>query len=165
MSLLDLRIRDAGPHDAAALTRIYLVSRRTFLDYAPLRHTDAEIHDWIAHVLIPGGGTRVVERGGRAVGFYAIDFRDGCGWLDQFYLLPDDVGQGMGTMMLASALSELVFPVRLWCFRANSRARRFYERHGFIALQFSDGSLNEEGVPDILYGIEERRRILLTLGQ
>ena len=34
---------------------------------------------------------------------------------------------------------------------ANSGARRFYERHGFTAAKFGDGSGNEEKLPDIQY--------------
>ena len=42
-------------------------------------------------------------------------------------------------------------PLRqLWTFAANTGARRFYERHGFVATRRTDGD-NEEGAPDILY--------------
>jgi hypothetical protein len=47
--------------------------------------------------------------------------------------------------------------VRLWCFQANSGARRFYERHGFVAVEFTDGHDNEEGCPDVLYERSNRR--------
>jgi hypothetical protein len=33
----------------------------------------------------------------------------------------------------------------------DAAARRFYERHGYIAVAFSDGSGNEERCPDVLY--------------
>jgi hypothetical protein len=46
-------------------------------------------------------------------------------------------------------------PVRnsleLWCFQANSRARRFYEARGFHAILFTDGAGNEERTPDVRY--------------
>jgi RimJ/RimL family protein N-acetyltransferase len=165
MSSMQVTIRPADAEDADALARVWLESRRAFLGYAPLRHSDEDIHQWIAHTLIPEGGARVVEREGRVVGMYAIARRDGCGWLDQFYLLPGQTGRGIGGQMLSSALSELSFPVRLYCFRANEGARRFYERHGFVALRFGDGSDNEEGVPDILYGLADRRFAVLPSGQ
>ena len=165
MSQTEATIRHARAEDADALAQVWLDSRRRFLGYAPLRHSDADIHDWISRTLIPAGGTRVVERDGSIIGMYAIAQRDGCGWLDQVYLLPGQTGQGVGTQMLARALSELAFPVRLYCFRANEGARRFYERHGFVALRFGDGSDNEEGVPDILYGLSDRRLAVFSSSQ
>lgn len=35
-------------------------------------------------------------------------------------------------------------------FVSNTRARRFYERHGFVEIDGSDGD-NEEGEPDIRF--------------
>jgi hypothetical protein len=42
-------------------------------------------------------------------------------------------------------------PTRVYTFQANSGARRFYERHGFAAIQLTDGQGNEEHCPDVLY--------------
>lgn len=41
--------------------------------------------------------------------------------------------------------------VRLYTFQAHRSARRFYERHGFVAIELTDGSGNEERIPDVLY--------------
>jgi ribosomal protein S18 acetylase RimI-like enzyme len=41
--------------------------------------------------------------------------------------------------------------LELWCFQANTYARRFYERHGFKAIRFTDGHDNEEKTPDVRY--------------
>jgi GNAT superfamily N-acetyltransferase len=41
--------------------------------------------------------------------------------------------------------------LRLWTFASNLRAQRFYERHGFVEAQRTDGRGNEERAPDILY--------------
>lgn len=57
-------------------------------------------------------------------------------------------------------LRLLVFlpnPLELWCFQANSRARRFYEARGFRAICFTDGAANEENVPDTRYCWERPR--------
>jgi GNAT superfamily N-acetyltransferase len=58
---------------------------------------------------------------------------------------------GIGTQLLELARSQLPPPIRLYTFQCNERARRFYERHGFKLMSFSDGSRNEEKCPDILY--------------
>jgi ribosomal protein S18 acetylase RimI-like enzyme len=41
--------------------------------------------------------------------------------------------------------------LQLWAFQSNARARRFYERHGFEAVEFTDGNGNEERWPDVRY--------------
>ncbi|MDP9464580.1 MAG: GNAT family N-acetyltransferase, partial [Actinomycetota bacterium] len=41
--------------------------------------------------------------------------------------------------------------LQLWTFESNDRARRFYERHGFTAVEFTDGAGNEERWPDVRY--------------
>jgi ribosomal protein S18 acetylase RimI-like enzyme len=77
-----------------------------------------------------------------------IAFREG--WIDQLYILPSSQGVGIGTALLAIAKSR--FPrLSLWTFQRNTRARRFYERHGFMLVRETDGSGNEEKEPDALY--------------
>lgn len=46
--------------------------------------------------------------------------------------LPESWGTGLGHAMLTEALRQIGNqPVYLWAFKANKRARRFYEKHGF----------------------------------
>ena len=40
---------------------------------------------------------------------------------------------------------------RLHTFTRNEGARRFYKRHGFVAVAFGEGSSNEEREPDVRY--------------
>ena len=45
---------------------------------------------------------------------------------------PESRGTGLGHAMLTEALSRIGNqPVFLWAFKENTRARRFYEKHGF----------------------------------
>ena len=39
----------------------------------------------------------------------------------------------------------------LWTFQQNAGARRFYERHGLAAIEFTEGEGNEEKTPDVRY--------------
>ena len=148
-------LRAATPGDAPRVAEILLAARTAHLPYAPLAHSAAEVHDWIAQVLLPAGGVRVLVAGGvpRAMAAHAVD--NGVGWIEQLYVEPGFNGRGGGTALLQRALAELhaagAHPVRLWCFQANTGARRFYERHGFVAVDFTDGRGNEEGCPDVLY--------------
>jgi len=74
-----------------------------------------------------------------------------CSWITHLYLHPDSIGRGIGTRLLKLALRELPPPIRLYTFQENQRARAFYERRGFEAVKFTDGSGNEEKCPDVLY--------------
>jgi GNAT superfamily N-acetyltransferase len=72
-------------------------------------------------------------------------------WIDQLAVLPAHCGAGVGAALLAHALEALPRPLRLYTFQANRHARAFYERQGFVAVQFTDGAGNEERCPDVLY--------------
>ena len=80
------------------------------------------------------------------VGFIA--FRED--WIEQLYVLPVHQGTGAGGALLAVA--KVAWPeLQLWTFQRNFPARRFYERHGFLAVRETDGMGNEEREPDVLY--------------
>ncbi len=144
-------LRAAKLEDAPAIADVYLASRTTFLAYAPLAHSDADIRVWIETKLIPGASFTVAELGGEVVGFVATATDGPLVWLDQLYVRPDSVGLGLGSKLLEHALAGVTQPVRLYTFQANVGARRFYERYGFKAVQFTDGQSNEEKCPDVLY--------------
>ncbi|MEJ6403271.1 GNAT family N-acetyltransferase [Yoonia sp. 2307UL14-13] len=70
--------------------------------------------------------------------------------IGQLYLAPDARGRGIGAALL-DKMKARADRLSLFCFQENTGARRFYERHGFVAKAFSDGSHNEEQVPDVHY--------------
>lgn len=148
---MSLRLRPAQPADAPRIAEVLLASRRAFLPYAPSPHTDAETHAWVEHVLVPAGGVVVAEQEGRVDGVLAWSASGGASWIDQLYVHPDAVGRGLGARLLEHALGALAAPIRLKTFQANAGARRFYERHGFVAVALGDGSDNEERCPDVTY--------------
>jgi ribosomal protein S18 acetylase RimI-like enzyme len=147
-----VRLRSASAADAAAVADVYLASRRAFLPYAPIAHSEVEVRDWIAATLIPSGGVTVAIVQDELVGLLAVSVdAGGTGWVDQLYLSPGATGRGIGARLLDHALAALPRPVRLFTFAENTGARAFYERHGFSAIEFGDGAGNEEGCPDVLY--------------
>jgi len=146
----EVSLRPATAGDAGAVAEVLLSSRKTFLPYACLR-TDEDVHGWVRSVLLPTGGVTVAVAAGSPVGVVAMAREAGVSWITQLYISPAHVNQGIGTLLLSHALATLPLPVRLWCFQRNVRARRFYERHKFNALKFTDGSANEERLPDVLY--------------
>jgi len=88
---------------------------------------------------------------GEDVGLLAISVSEGAGWIDQLYILPDYVGQRIGTVLLNHAQEHRPRPVYLWTFQQNQRAIRFYKHHGFKAVKYENGENNEENCPDVLY--------------
>ena len=126
-------------------------SRRCFIPYAPMAHSPSEVRQWVKHTLIPSRRVTVASASEAVVGTLATSYPEGVAWIDQLYVLPDFVGQGVGSLLLKHALESLSRPVRLYTFQANTGASKFYERHGFRAIEFTDGSANEERCPDVLY--------------
>ena len=70
------------------------------------------------------------------------------------------VAWGISIGLLLGFATELVLEARapdgfrLWTFEPNAGAIRFYERHGLTTLARTDGSGNEERVPDRLMAWE-----------
>jgi GNAT superfamily N-acetyltransferase len=71
-------------------------------------------------------------------------------WIEQLYVLPVAQGQGIGTALLDVA-QRASARLQLWTFQRNVRARQFYEARGFVLVEQTDGSSNEENEPDARY--------------
>lgn len=106
----------------------------------PARPSGAGVRSWILDELIPSGRVTVAKRESTIVGMMAVFTDNGVSWIDQLYVSPEVVGKGIGTRMLAFAMEGLGPPIRLQTFQENAGARRFYERHGFLPILFSDRS-------------------------
>lgn len=143
--------RRAGPTDAEAVAHVYLTSRKTFVSFAPLIHSDDDVFRWISGTLIPSGNVTVATLDGEVVGMMSLSREGAVGWIDHLYIHPTAIGHGIGTCMVDLAKAQLGHTIRLHTFQENMRARQFYERHGFRALKFRDGTANEEKCPDVLY--------------
>ena len=138
-------LRPATNSDAAAIARLMRAALGSF-DWMPVVHTPDEDLAFIRDIALPRQQVTVAEAGKNIVGFIAVSGD----WVEQLYLGPNWTGQGIGSRLLTQATAALPV-VKLHCFQANTGARRFYERHGFRAEAFGDGTTNEEGLPDILY--------------
>jgi GNAT superfamily N-acetyltransferase len=141
-----ITIRPATTADAATVADVYLASFHATYDF-PLAHTDDEVRGWIGDVVGSGGTWVAIEPLGAVVGMMAIE----PGVLDQLYVRPDRLGEGIGRRLLDVARDRSPDGLTLYTFQVNARARRFYERNGFVADWFGDGSANEEGQPDVRY--------------
>lgn len=141
-----MSLRRATAADATAVAEVFLASFHATYEF-PLAHADDEVRGWVRDDLIPTQETWVAEDAGSIVGLMTI----GPGKLQQLYVAPDRLGQGIGRRLLEQAKDRSRGGLSLWTFQVNDRARRFYERNGFSAVEFGDGTGNEEGQPDVRF--------------
>ena len=139
-------IRRARPDESDAIAELYQRSYAT-LTYLPQLHTLDEYRAFMARHVVEDD-VWVWDERGVVVGFMILRGADD---LFLLYLEPGRTGEGIGTQLLECAKQERPDGFALWTFQANTGARRFYERHGLRAVEFGDGSGNEEGVPDVRY--------------
>lgn len=144
-------LRHATAADAARVADLLIDTRRAFMPYAPSAHREVDVRSWVASSLLATGGVIVAELDGRVVATMATAIESEASWITQMAVEPALTGRGLGTRLLGQALSTLGSPIHLWTFQQNVGARRFYERNGFVAIQFTDGRDNEERCPDVLY--------------
>jgi GNAT superfamily N-acetyltransferase len=142
----DILIVPASNRDHAQIADLYVASRADALPYLHRVRDDEQDRAWIRDVVLRRGQILVAKRGEQVIGFLALDGED----LDQLYLLPGSYRQGIGSALLAKAKETSPQRLHIYTFQVNARARAFYEAHGFRAVRFGDGSLNEEREPDVL---------------
>ncbi|MGW0765027.1 GNAT family N-acetyltransferase [Streptomyces sp. NPDC002676] len=141
-------MRRAGPADARAAADAWLRSFAAALPTVVRPHSDDEVRDYFRDVVIPLRETWVAEAaGGEIVGLMVLEGES----LSQLYLDPGWRGRGLGDRFVALAKERSPGGLTLWTFQVNKPAHRFYERHGFTAVEFTDGSGNEEREPDVRY--------------
>ncbi len=112
----------------------------------PPAHPDEEVLAWFRDVVLPNREVWVADADGAVIGVLVLEGD----WVDQLYVDPAWSARGVGSSLIAIAKQERPDGLRLWTFQANQGARRFYERHGFVATDTTDGD-NEERAPDVRY--------------
>ena len=83
------------------------------------------------------------EREGVLTGFVCVLLDEEPAWgayLDNLHIRPTQTGHGLGGQLFGHAArwvaaAEPGWPMRLWVFEGNERARRFYERYGGTAVE------------------------------
>ena len=126
---------------------VYGRSKAFAIPEVPEPHTEPEIAAWMADVAIPTMDVWVADVGGVVVG----QMMSAPGWLHHLYIDPAWMRRGLGDRFMTLLAERQPGRMELWAFQSNHRARRFYERHGFVAVEFTDGAANEESWPDVRY--------------
>jgi ubiquinone/menaquinone biosynthesis C-methylase UbiE/GNAT superfamily N-acetyltransferase len=138
-------IRRARPDEAHAIADVYLRARRAAVPAIPPGvHDDDDVRRHFA-MLVEEREVWVAEDEA-IVGLLVLHDDD----VDQLYLEPNRTGEGIGSALVEHAKAQRPEGLQLWAFQSNTGARRFYERHGFVADRMTDGD-NEEGAPDVHY--------------
>jgi GNAT superfamily N-acetyltransferase len=139
-------LRRATARDAEAIAEVFSASFR-LLTFLPILHTVEEDRRFIANVILKTCEVTVAEDAGGIVAFLARDNEE----IHLLHTRPDRIGMGAGTLLVEAAKASGVDALELWCFQANSRARRFYEARGFRAIRSTDGAHNEERTRGVRY--------------
>ncbi len=143
----DITVRSARSSDARRIAEVFLAARRGALPYLPEIHSADETRRWIAHSVLETCEVWVGLKDGEVVGFVALNDQT----FEHLYVLPDYQSAGVGSALLSKAKDLSQGKLTLWTFQRNLGARRFYENRRFRAVEFTDGSGNEEVEPDVRY--------------
>jgi GNAT superfamily N-acetyltransferase len=142
-----VRPRRARRDEAMAVADLWLRSRYASIPAIPPPvHSDDEVREWFASVVLPRRDLWVIEVDEGLVALVVLD----AGWIAQLYVDPEWTRRGLGSRLVNLAKELHPNGLDLWTFQSNVGARRFYEQHGFAALETTDGA-NEEGAPDVHY--------------
>lgn len=142
-----IEIRKAAAADIADVAEVFIASQADALPFLAALHTPQETRAFIANQVFPSSDMWVAVEAGRIVGMMALVGQH----IDHLYLMPGEYRRGIGTKLLNKAKQLSPQKITLYAFAVNSRARAFYEHHGFKPIEFGDGSANEAGEPDVLY--------------
>ncbi len=148
--------------DARAAADLWLRARAAAAGAIPRPvHSDDEVRRWFsAHVITETELWVAEDPSGTLAGILVLDGA----WLEQLYVEPTRTGQGIGACLVRLAQRERPDGLTLWTFASNVGACRFYERHGFVETQRTDGRDNEERAPDIQYEWSGERRLGVQSG-
>jgi chorismate mutase/ribosomal protein S18 acetylase RimI-like enzyme len=142
----DVVARVGQPEDAAQVADLFTAVRVAAVpDMPPPVHTAAENLAWLTDQLSGAMEPWIAEQDGLIVGFMLLEGDR----LHSLYVHEDRTGEGIGTLLLDVAKSQRPEGLQLWVFESNTRAQRMYARHGFVVVERTDGSGNEEQAPDV----------------
>jgi GNAT superfamily N-acetyltransferase len=110
--------------------------------WMPVLHTREEDLGFLRHLIDTTEVTLAEDA--EPLGFLSLDGAD----VRALYLAPAARGRGIGRALLDRAKAGRDH-LELWTFEANAPAIAFYEREGFRVAERTDGSGNDERLPDL----------------
>ena len=158
-----MNVRPARPEDARRLGEIHVETwRATYPGVMPQElldslSVDAREQLWKEWIPNPEVAVFVAESAGEVVGFVSIGpclTVPELGELYAIYVVPEAHGKGAGPALMEAAvasLGERWDEAILWVATENPRARRFYEREGWITDGERVESFGGAEVPETRY--------------
>lgn len=118
--------------DSAMASELVAMWRRSFEFGVGIvdPHPIAEQVDFLLERLAPANTMRIATIDGRIAGFSASTPES----VAALYVDVDHLGRGIGSGLLRLAKEDSRGSLWLYTFARNERARRFYERRGFVAV-------------------------------
>ena len=126
-----IRLSDFDTADTDELIRMWRESleyRVGIRDHHPI---EQQLHYFETEIR-PKARVQVVKSNGRVIAFLAAHES----YLAQLYVRVGHHGRGIGSMLLGAAKEQSTGTLFLHTFVQNARACRFYERHGFKAIEY-----------------------------
>jgi len=137
-------IRSPEPHEAGTLARIHRSARAAAMPWLPVVHTTEEDDRFFRDHVLPSQTVLLAQFDGQIAGFIAYK-KD---WINHLYIAPRNWRHGIGAKLLTRAMRGAE-SFQLWTFQGNHSARAFYAKFGFVEVELTDGSENEERTPDV----------------
>ena len=125
-----MRVAPFEPTDAAELVSMW----RTSFEHGVGIRDPNSIESQLAYFLdavVPLNKVQVARDQDQIVAFLASTPES----VSQLYVRVQSIGRGLGTLLIEAAKADSHGSLWLYSFAQNSRARRFYERHGFIEVE------------------------------
>ncbi len=123
----ELRVSDFEPQQTRDLMLMWRASFEQGVGVVDPHPVEEQI-EYFEQKVRPCCAVRVAHRRDELVGFIASNAES----VSQLYVRVQNIGQGIGTQLLGLAKTESSGRLWLFTFASNLRARRFYERNGFV---------------------------------
>lgn len=149
--------------DRFVISHIYEESwKYAYKDIIPQSYLDSiAAGSWAANLDKEGMNTLILIENNNIIGTSSYcksrfsDF-DSFGEIVSIYLLPQHMGKGYGKQLLAASVNELVKlgyrNIFLWVLEENYRARKFYEKAGFVMSdKYLDDNIGGKSLREVQY--------------
>lgn len=144
----NLLVREYRPEDLAKVVSMWHASKRAAYPYIEVRqrYSIEDDRGYFQNVLVKECDIWIAEIDNKLVGMMAIKGK----LIDQLFVNIDYQGQVVGTNLLEKAKELSPDHLQAFTFQKNTKARSFFEKHGFHAVRFFV-SPPPENEPDIEY--------------